>query len=121
MLIAIRTLTRLCAFVVVLAGDKGWRQFGDNKMEMDQDGLANQKRAVYLQVIPATLLPLREKGFKLAPAGEEQVAGKPAVGLKVTPPDGKDFTLFALVEGVVKYEWKNNKKKQVSVYPAATA
>ncbi|MDI1448930.1 50S ribosomal protein L27 [Polyangium sp. 6x1] len=31
---------------------------------------------------------------------------------------GKDFTLFALVPGVVKYEWKSNTKKQVSVYPA---
>jgi large subunit ribosomal protein L27 len=31
---------------------------------------------------------------------------------------GKDFTLFALVEGVVKYEWKTNTKKQVSVYAA---
>ena len=29
---------------------------------------------------------------------------------------GKDFTLFALIEGVVTYEWKTNKKKQVSVY-----
>ena len=34
---------------------------------------------------------------------------------------GRDFTLFALVDGVVKYEWKTNTKKQVSVYPAATA
>ncbi|MCU0653758.1 MAG: 50S ribosomal protein L27 [Polyangiaceae bacterium] len=32
---------------------------------------------------------------------------------------GKDFTLFALVDGVVKYEWKSNTKKQVSVVPAA--
>ena len=32
---------------------------------------------------------------------------------------GKDFTLFALIEGVVKYEWKTNTRKQVSVYPAA--
>jgi len=32
---------------------------------------------------------------------------------------GRDFTLFSLVEGVVKYEWKTNKKKKVSVYPAA--
>ena len=32
---------------------------------------------------------------------------------------GKDFTLFALVDGVVKYEWKSNTKKQVSVYPPA--
>lgn len=31
---------------------------------------------------------------------------------------GRDFTLFALVDGVVKYEWKSNTKKQVSVYPA---
>ncbi|HVK64503.1 MAG TPA: 50S ribosomal protein L27 [Polyangium sp.] len=31
---------------------------------------------------------------------------------------GKDFTLFALVEGIVKYEWKSNTRKQVSVYPA---
>ena len=32
---------------------------------------------------------------------------------------GRDFTLFALVDGIVKYEWKTNTKKQVSVYPAA--
>lgn len=30
---------------------------------------------------------------------------------------GRDFTLFALVDGKVKYEWKTNTKKQVSVYP----
>lgn len=34
---------------------------------------------------------------------------------------GKDFTLFALVEGVVKYEWKTNTKKKVSVYPTKPA
>ena len=32
---------------------------------------------------------------------------------------GRDFTLFSLVDGVVKYEWKTNTKKKVSVYPAA--
>ena len=31
---------------------------------------------------------------------------------------GKDFTLFALIDGHVKYEWKTKKKKKVSVYPA---
>lgn len=30
---------------------------------------------------------------------------------------GRDFTLFALVDGIVKYEWKTNTKKKVSVYP----
>jgi hypothetical protein len=46
--------------VTVLAGDKGWRKFGDNKMEMDKDGVANEKRTVYLQVLPALLVPLRD-------------------------------------------------------------
>ena len=32
---------------------------------------------------------------------------------------GRDFTLFALIDGLVKYEWKTNKKKQVSVYTEA--
>ena len=31
---------------------------------------------------------------------------------------GRDFTLFALIAGVVKYEWQSNTRKQVSVYPA---
>lgn len=30
---------------------------------------------------------------------------------------GKDYTLFALIDGIVAYEWKTNKKRQVSVYP----
>lgn len=32
---------------------------------------------------------------------------------------GTDYTLFALVDGVVKYEWKTKDKKKVSVYPQA--
>lgn len=80
--------------VTILAKDKGWRQFGDNKMELDENALANQKRSVYLQVIPTTLVPLKDKGFKIEAAGEKKVGDKPAVGLKVTGPDGKDFTLF---------------------------
>jgi large subunit ribosomal protein L27 len=33
---------------------------------------------------------------------------------------GRDFTLFATVDGQVTYEWKTNTKKQVSVYPVAS-
>lgn len=32
---------------------------------------------------------------------------------------GKDHTLFALVDGIVKYERKGKDKKQASVYPVA--
>jgi len=80
--------------VTVFNGDKGWRKFGDNKMELEGDALANQKRQIYLQVIPALPTLLKGKGFKLAAAAEEKVGDKPAAGIKVTGPDGKDFTLY---------------------------
>jgi large subunit ribosomal protein L27 len=32
---------------------------------------------------------------------------------------GKDFTLFALVDGVVKYEWRSRTQRKVSVYGEA--
>jgi hypothetical protein len=79
--------------VTVLDGDKGWRKFGDNKIDLDAAGVANEKRNVYLQVIPATLLPLTGKSFKVESAGEETINDKPAALLKVTGPDGKDFTI----------------------------
>jgi large subunit ribosomal protein L27 len=31
---------------------------------------------------------------------------------------GKDFTLFSLVDGIVKYEWRSRTQRKVSVYPA---
>jgi hypothetical protein len=80
--------------LTVIAGDKGWRKFGDMSMELDKDALGNEKRNVYLLAIPTTLLPLKDKGFKLEPGGEDKVNGKPAVGIKATAPDGKDFTLY---------------------------
>jgi hypothetical protein len=80
--------------VTVLAGDKGWRIFADNKMELEKEALANEKRALYLQVVPATILPLKEKGFKVEAAGEEKVGDKPALVVKATGPDDKTFTLY---------------------------
>ena len=81
-------------FVVVLNGDKGWRKFGDDPMEMDGDAVANEKRTIYLAITPITLVPLKGKGFKLEAAPEEKVDGKAAAAIKVTGPDGKDFTLY---------------------------
>jgi uncharacterized protein (TIGR03067 family) len=78
----------------VLDGDKGWRKNGDNITKLDGDRLANQKRNLYLLVVPITLVPLKGKSFRIEPAGEQKVGDKPAIGLKVTGPDGKDFNLF---------------------------
>jgi hypothetical protein len=80
--------------VTVLAGDKGWRMFGDNLTEMDSEALANEKRALYLSIIPITIVPLKSKDFKIETAGEEQVGGKPASVVKVTAADRKDFKLY---------------------------
>jgi large subunit ribosomal protein L27 len=45
------------------------------------------------------------------------------VGTVIHPGDGvglgRDFTIFALVEGVVKYERKGKNRRKVSVVPAA--
>jgi outer membrane lipoprotein-sorting protein len=79
--------------VIVLDGDKGWRKVGDNSSTIEGDGVANEKRNIYLGVIPITLVALKGSGFKIEAAGEEKVGDKPAVILKVTGPDGKDFTL----------------------------
>jgi hypothetical protein len=80
--------------VVVLAGDKGWRKFADMGMELDKDSVTNEKRSLYLILIPVALVPLKGQGFKLEAAGATQVGDRPAVGIKVTGPDGKDFTLY---------------------------
>jgi hypothetical protein len=77
----------------VLSGDKGWRKIGDQVIEMEPDAVKNEKRTLYLMVVPSSILPLKSKGFKVETAADESVGGKPASVLKVTGPDGKDFTI----------------------------
>lgn len=81
--------------VVVLDGDKGWRSFGDMSMELDQEAVANEKRTVYLQAIgSASLLPLKTSAFKIETAEDGKAGEADAAGVKVTAPDGKDFTIY---------------------------
>ena len=54
-------------------------------------------------VVPGNII-LRQRGTKVHPGN--------GVGM------GKDHTIFALVEGVVKFENKTATKKKVSVVPA---
>ncbi|MBM4349926.1 MAG: 50S ribosomal protein L27 [Deltaproteobacteria bacterium] len=54
------------------------------------------------QSVPAGSILVRQKGTRIFP-GEN-------VGM------GKDYTLFAIIEGIVKYEKRGRDKKQVSVY-----
>ena len=80
--------------MVVLNGDKGWRKFGENDMEMDAEAIANEKRTIYINAIPTNPVQLKGTGFKVEAASEEKVGDKPATVIKVTAPDGKDFKLY---------------------------
>jgi large subunit ribosomal protein L27 len=59
------------------------------------------------EVVKAGNIIVRQVGASIA-------AGK-NVGL------GKDFTLFALIDGVVKYEWRTNDRRMASVYAVDSA
>lgn len=54
------------------------------------------------QNVTAGNIIIRQRGTKVYPGAN--------VGM------GKDYTLFALIDGVVKFETKGHDKKQVSVY-----
>jgi len=60
--------------------------------------------------------------------GEAVLAGNILVrqlGTKIHPGNnvgmGRDYTLFALIDGVVKFENKDRNRKRISVYPAVEA
>ena len=57
------------------------------------------------QVIPAGSIIVRQRGTKIHPGNN--------VGC------GRDHTLYALIDGVVKFEMLDKKRKKVSVYPSA--
>ena len=80
--------------VMIFNVDKGWRKFNDNLMELDKDAVENEKHNLAMQLIPTTLVALKGKDFKLASAPEVKIGDKPAVGVKVTEPSGKDFTIY---------------------------
>jgi hypothetical protein len=80
--------------VYVIAGDKGWRKRNDRSAELQGEELAREKRTTYLLVLPITLVAVRGDGFTCTAADEQKVGDKPAVGVKVNAPDGKDFTLY---------------------------
>ena len=57
------------------------------------------------QVVKAGEILVRQRGTQFHPGRN--------VGV------GKDYTIFALIEGVVKFEHKDKQRKKISVYPAA--
>lgn len=56
------------------------------------------------EVVRAGNILVRQRGTRLLPGTN--------VGI------GKDHTLFALTDGIVRFEWAAKDKRKVSVYPA---
>ena len=59
------------------------------------------------EMVKAGNIIIRQRGTKVHPGNN--------VGI------GSDDTLFALVDGVVRFERKGRDKKQVSIYPVSSA
>ncbi|MFN0063283.1 MAG: 50S ribosomal protein L27 [Myxococcaceae bacterium] len=71
--------------------------------------------------------PGQHRGVKVF-GGQQVSAGSilvRQVGTKVHPGTnvrlGRDYTLYSVVDGVVKYEREGRDRKKVSVYPAAAS
>ena len=80
--------------IVVVTGEGAWSRMMENAEELAGEKLADERRRVYLTVIPVTVLPLKSQGYRLATIADERVGERPAAGLRVTPPDGKEFRLY---------------------------
>jgi hypothetical protein len=79
--------------VHVLNRDKGWNQLNDDTEELSPEDLAEAKEEAYAGWV-ATLVPLKDRAFTLAPLGEIQVAKRPAAGVKVSRKGHGDVNLY---------------------------
>jgi hypothetical protein len=80
-------------FAQVVNGDKGWTHLMDETKGMDDDELKEAKEGLYASQVER-LVPLSQKGFKLAPLGDAKVDGKAAVGVRVSHEGHRDISLF---------------------------
>ncbi|HMP04262.1 MAG TPA: hypothetical protein PKD86_12080 [Gemmatales bacterium] len=80
--------------VFVLSGDQAWQGASGMVEEVRGEKLAYAKNQAH-QFWVTSLYPLLEKpGFRLALAGEADVEGKPAVGVRVSHTGQDDITLY---------------------------
>lgn len=78
---------------------------GSSRNGRDSNGQRRGVKRYGSQAVTAGNIIVRQCGTQFHP-GEN-------VGL------GKDYTIFSLIDGVVKFEYKRDDKRYVSVYPVA--
>jgi hypothetical protein len=75
-------------------GKKGWAQFGDKTVDLDDKQTAEVKALVYAGKVGNLIDLLKDKDFALSPLGESQVNDRPAVGVLVKRKDHRDVSLY---------------------------
>ena len=92
-------MLRISLNIQLFASKKG---VSSTKNGRDSAGRRLGAKDAYGETITYGAIIYRQRGTRIYPGNN--------VGM------GKDHTLFALIDGVVKYERKGRDKKQVSVY-----
>ncbi|MCI0571398.1 MAG: 50S ribosomal protein L27 [Myxococcaceae bacterium] len=80
---------------------------GSSRNGRDSRGQRRGVKAYGGEAISAGSIIVRQLGTKIHPGQNVRL--------------GRDYTLFSLIDGVVKFERLGRDKKQVSVYPAEAA
>jgi hypothetical protein len=80
--------------VKVVNGDKGWQKImGGDATQLTKDELAAEKHGIYTTYLQ-TLVPLKDKAFKLSVLGDVKVNDQDAIGICVTRKDQRDVNLY---------------------------
>jgi hypothetical protein len=80
-------------FKLVVNGKQGWTKMGDMTKEMTAEELDVQRGQIYHGWV-ASLLPLKEKEYKLSEFGNDTINGRPAVGVNVNRDGRPTVTLL---------------------------
>lgn len=81
------------SFASIVNQDQGWQKINDNAFDMSPEQLSDAKESAYTGWV-TTLLPLRDKAYKLAPFGEIEIDGRKVVGVNVTRDGHRSVNLF---------------------------
>jgi hypothetical protein len=79
--------------VTVVDGDKAWRKTNGMLEELEKDAATEEKENLHASWV-ATLLPLKDAGFKLTSLGDSKVGDHEATGIKVAHEGHRDVKLY---------------------------
>jgi hypothetical protein len=89
----IKVMNQTLTVAKTVNGDKGWMKFNDQVKDMSADELAEEKDDLYARWV-SSLVPLKDKAFKLAPLGEVKIDDKAATGVRVSREGKRDVNLY---------------------------